>query len=236
MRLFERNRCGATVKTGAHAPVRPLYDPCSRQRKRYWRATTKGVLGVDRPFAPPLVQEPTGAGKGSVIPFRRGRADPCFGPTPLSFFDMPKKKVALFLEINLVERYDALAAASGSTRSGLMRHALHLGLDPLWASLSADPTPFAVNASPAAPRPSPSSAPPRAAHSAIAPLRRHLQALTRANPSLSASHLRAFAEQELAALPPSSRPAVDAVEQLVVDLVASNDDDLDALPGDSPPV
>ena len=149
---------------------------------------------------------------------------------------MAKKKVALFLETNLLERYDALVAASGSSRSALMRHALHLGLDPLWASLSADPTPFAVNASAAVRRPSPSSAPPRAPHSAIAPLSRHLQALIRANPKLSAPELRAYAEQEIAALPPSSRPAVDAVEQLVVDLAASNDDDLDALPGDSPPV
>ena len=110
MRLFERNRCGATVKIGAHAPVRPLYDPCSRQRKRHWRATTKGVLGVDRPFAPPLVQNPVGVGQGSVIAFRRGRADPCFGPYAISFFGMPKKKVALFLEMNLLARYDALVA------------------------------------------------------------------------------------------------------------------------------
>ena len=92
MRLFERNRCGATVKIGAHAPVRPLYDPCSRQRKRHWRATTKGVLGVDRPFAPPLVQNPVGVGQGSVIAFRRGRADPCFGPYAISFFGMPKRR------------------------------------------------------------------------------------------------------------------------------------------------
>ena len=149
---------------------------------------------------------------------------------------MPKQKVALFLEANLVARYDALTAASGSTRSAVMRHALHLALDPLWASLAEDPTRFAINASRAAPKPSASSAPPRAPDSAIAPLRRHLQALTRANPTLSAEALREFAEHELAAMPSSSRPAVDAVEQLVADLAAANDDDLDALPGDSPPV
>ena len=182
------------------------------------------------------MQKPIGAGQGSVIASVRGPTDPCFGGRAISSFGMAKKKVALFLETNLLERYDALVAASGSSRSALMRHALHLGLDPLWASLSADPTPFAVNASAALRRPSPSSAPPRAVSSAIAPLSRHLQALIRANPKLSAPELRAYAEQEIAALPPSSRPAVDAVEQLVVDLAASNDDDLDALPGDSPPV
>ncbi len=149
---------------------------------------------------------------------------------------MVKKKVAIFLEPDLVQRYEALAFSSGSKRSALMRHALRSGVDTLRAALAADPTRFAVNASPAGARPSPSSAPPRGRASALVPLSRHLQALIRANQNLSAAELREFAEQELAALPPSSRPAVDAVEQLVVDLAASNDDDLDALPGDSPPV
>ena len=149
---------------------------------------------------------------------------------------MVKKKVAIFLEPDLVQRYEALAFSSGSKRSALMRHALRSGVDTLRAALAADPTRFAVNASPAGVRPSPSPAAPRGRASALAPLSRHLQALIRANQNLSAAELRQFAEQELAALPPSSRPAVDAVEQLVVDLVASNDDDLEALPGDSPPV
>ena len=122
-----------------------------------------------------------------------------------------------------IQRYEALAFSSGSkpfrshaacaSRSGARyRSGRRSGGGPHAAS------PSTLHRRGA--RPSPSSAPPRGrSPRRFALLSRHLQALIRANPkSVGSPSSEQFGEQELAALPPSSRPAVDAVEQLVVDL------------------
>ena len=149
---------------------------------------------------------------------------------------MPKTRVALFVDPGLIAQYDQLAASAGTFRSTLMRHALLSGLDPLRAALAAQPTRFALRATPLLNRAAPAAGPPPPNAAVFEGLRRHLSALQEANAGLGADELRRFAEQHLAALPAGRRPAVDAVEQLVVELAALADGDLDPVPGHEPPV
>ena len=149
---------------------------------------------------------------------------------------MARQRTVIYIDPDLVKRYDQIAYSAGSSRSALMRHALRTGLDALRAALAANPTRFAVHATlPTAPT-HPSSAPPAAQRDSVLPaLRRHLEALLSANPALSASDLQRFAEQELAAIPGARRPPVDAVAQLVEELVPTSDDELLPVGGHSPP-
>ena len=148
-----------------------------------------------------------------------------------------KQKIAIFVEADLVQRYDTLAFEAGTFRSTLMRHALNAGIEPLRGALASNPTKFAVHASVFSPSAAPSSAPPLGpAGPALTQLRRHLLAVMRANPALSVEELRNFAERELAQSNGGDRPSVDAVEHLVTDLAGSATDDLVPVPGDSPPV
>ena len=150
---------------------------------------------------------------------------------------MARQRTVIYIDPDLVKRYDQMAYSAGSSRSALMRHALKTGLETLRAALAANPTRFAVHATlPTGPS-TPSSRPRAAARDSVLPsLRRHLEALLRANSGLSVPELHNFAEQELAQIGDAQRPAVDAVAQLIAELTTSSDGDLLPVGGQSPPV
>ena len=172
-----------------------------------------------------------------TAPIRYHDSGQFFSPPVFEGDLVPKQKIAIFVEADLVQRYDTLAYRAGTFRSTLMRHALHAGIETLGAALASNPTKFAVHASVFSTPAAPSSAPPSGtAGPALIQLRRHLLAVMLANPALSVDELRNFAERELAQSNGGNRPSVDAVEQLVTDLAGSATDDLVPVPGDSPPV
>ena len=150
---------------------------------------------------------------------------------------MPKVKTLVFVDRGVVDQYEALAASAGCSRSAVMRHALVHALPEVRAAIQRFPGRFAATASqPARPRRSPLPKAALAGSPVIDALRRHLQALYAVNPNLSVDELRTHAENELAHSDPGRRPAVDAVDALVVELVEGSDGDLDRVPGEAPPV
>ena len=102
---------------------------------------------------------------------------------------------------------------------------------------SGSPGRFAITASqPARTKRRPAASAPPGSPVVVDSLRRHLQALYAVNSQLTLDELRAHAENELAHVDASLRPAVDALDALLVEVVEGSDGDLERVPGDAPPV
>ena len=150
---------------------------------------------------------------------------------------MPKVKTVVFVDRGVLDQYEGLAASAGSSRSSLMRHALVQALPEVRAALERFPGRFAITASqPARTKRRPAASAPPGSPVVVDSLRRHLQALYAVNSQLTLDELRAHAENELAHVDASLRPAVDALDALLVEVVEGSDGDLERVPGDAPPV
>ena len=137
-----------------------------------------------------------------------------------------KKRVVVFLPVQLAHQFDALAVSLQTTRSALVTEALQTALPQLRASATAR---FISGEA----TPGPRRFWPRAgsiSHTLVQ-LRQIVIPYIKSRPEAGPNELRALAQSHLDQLPAEQRPADDIVEQLLEDLMPESDSGLVALPG-----